>query len=121
MPINLARNVADQILATGRVRRVMLGVILGDVTAELAERLNLPVEQGAVVMEVASGSPAQKAGIRAADIITAVDGDEVKTGGDVRRVLRPHKPGDTVSVTLRRRGESGPVTVRVVLAEATGD
>ena len=121
VPINLARNVADQILATGRVRRVMLGVILSDVTAELAERLDLPVEQGAVVMEVASGSPAHKAGIRGADILTAIDGDEVKTGGDVRRVLRPHKPGDTVSVTLRRRSESGPVTVRVVLAEATGD
>ncbi len=116
VPINLARNVAEQILTTGRVRRVLLGVALGDVTPELATRLDLPVRQGAVILEVAPGSPADRAGIRVEDIITRVDGTEIASGGDLRRVLRGHVPGDTVSLTLRRGDRTVTATARLVEA-----
>ena len=116
IPINLARNVADQILTTGRVRRVLLGVVLGDVTPDLAGRMNLPVREGAVVLEVAPGSPADRAGVQAEDIVTALDGAQVTSGGDVRRILRRHQPGDEVPLTLRRGGRS--LTLRVSLAGA---
>ena len=116
VPINVARDVARQVIATGRVQRVVLGVGLGDVTPEIAERLNLPVRQGAFVVEVGEGSPAQAAGIQSEDIITRLDSAPIASGGDLRRALRAHAPGDTVSVTLRRGERTLTVTARLVEA-----
>jgi serine protease Do len=118
VPINLANNVAQQILTTGRVRRVFLGVSLTNVTPEMAEHLSLPVRQGAVVLEVSPGSPAAQAGIQVEDIITRIGETEITSSGDIRRVLRSHVPGDTVSITLQRGEQATTVTAR--LAEASG-
>ena len=113
VPINVARNVADQLLTTGSVQRVQMGVTYNDVDPAMAAAFSLPVEQGLVVAEVLEDSPAYRAGIREQDIITRVDDTPVKAGGDLRRALRARKPGDTVSVTLRRGERSRVVDVRL--------
>jgi S1-C subfamily serine protease len=71
IPINLANNVAQQLIETGRVQRAQLGISYSDVEPEMAQQFDLPVRQGVVVQEVSPGSPADQAGLRVQDIITA--------------------------------------------------
>jgi serine protease Do len=117
VPINVARDVVKQVLETGHVRRAVLGLVPVSVTREVAQKMSLPVSEGAAVAELSADSPAAKAGVKADDIITQVDNEVIHTAGDLRRVLRARKPGDTVTLKLRRGGESP--TVRVSLGEAT--
>ena len=116
VPINVARDVAKQVFETGTVRRAILGIVPTSVTPDLATRLKLPVKQGASLVEVSPGSPAEKAGLRAEDIITHVEGQEITGAGDLRRILRDRKPGDRVKLTVRRGGETLNMTVQLVEA-----
>jgi serine protease Do len=116
VPINNARDVADQVLKNGHVTHVMLGVQVGDITPEIAQRFNLSVMRGALVAGVVEGSPADRAGLKEGDVITQVGDAQVAGSGDVRRQIRGHAAGDTVSVRVRRGNES--LTLNVRLAEA---
>ena len=119
VPINLANDVASQILTTGRVRRAFLGVGYRDLLPEIAQQYQLPVREGVIVTEVAPGTPAARAGLELGDIITGVDDVRLVTGGDLRRVLRLRKPGDTVTLRFVRVGSNGGErTARVTLVEA---
>ena len=115
IPINMANHVAQQLIETGRVQRARLGLSYTDIDSELAEQFNLPVRQGIVVQEVLPGSPAAQAGIRVQDLITRADDTAITSGGDLRRVLRAHLPGDELTLTLRRGQRT--VTVTAILAE----
>ncbi len=106
VPINVARDVAQQVLETGKVRRAVLGVMPGSVTPEIAQKLKLAVTQGAAVVEVSPGTPAEAAGLKAEDVITQIDGQSVANAGDLRRILRGKKPGDSVSLTVRRGAQT---------------
>jgi serine protease Do len=117
IPINLANDIVQQVLTTGVIRRAMLGVRTGDITPEVVRYFNLPVSEGIIVRQVEPQSPAARAGIRAGDIIVAMGGQRISGNGDLRRVIRAHKPGDTISIDIvdesgRRR------TVSVRFAEA---
>jgi serine protease Do len=116
VPINVARDIVDQLLTTGRIRRAFLGISYVDIGPEMAAQFRLPVRNGIIVGEVVPGSPAAVAGIRREDIITAIDDAQITRGGDLRRVLRDRKPGDTVTLTVVR--SSGTARVRARLAEA---
>lgn len=116
IPINLANDVANQVLTTGRVRRAFLGIAYGDIERELAAQFNLPVSQGIIVLEVVPNSPAARAGVRAQDIITRIEDIPIVRGGDLQRVLRRRAPGDQVRLTLVR--PQGQATVTVRLSEA---
>jgi serine protease Do len=119
VPINLANDVARQILTTGRVRRAFLGVGYRDLPPEVVAQFQLPVREGIVVTEVRRGSPAARAGVAVGDIITRVDDAPIAQGGDLRRVLRSLAPGATATLTVTRVGEAGgPRQIRVTLAEA---
>jgi S1-C subfamily serine protease len=102
IPINLANNVAQQLIETGRVQRAQLGISYSDVEPEMAQQFDLPVRQGVVVQEVSPGSPADQAGLRVQDIITRAGNTPITGGGDLRRVLRAHRPGDRLTINLRR-------------------
>jgi serine protease Do len=115
VPINLAREVANQLLETGRVRRAYLGIAQTDVTPPIAEQFGLPVSEGVLVFEVQPGSPAQRAGLRARDVIVRLGDTPIRQGGDLRRALRGAAPGATVPVEVARAG--GRATLRVRLAE----
>jgi S1-C subfamily serine protease len=116
IPINLARDVADQILTTGRVRRAFLGIGYADIDPYLAREFGLPVQEGIIITQVGTGSPAARAGIRQGDIITAIGRTEITQGGDLRRALRGQRPGDPVSLTVI--GAEGRRSVNVRLGEA---
>jgi S1-C subfamily serine protease len=118
VPINLARNIADQLLATGRIRRTYLGVVPVDITEPLAQQLGLPVREGIIVYSVQPNSPAARAGLRAQDIITSINGAPMRQSGDLRRMLRESEPGATARVEiLRAPNTRTTVSVRLGLLE----
>jgi serine protease Do len=117
VPINLARNVADQLLTTGVIRRTFLGIGSESLDAEVVRQFNLPVREGVIVTEVEPGTPAAAAGLRAGDIITRVDDTAITSDGDLRRFLREHHPGDVVTIQGVR--PSGSFTARATLGQRT--
>lgn len=112
-PIDVARAVATQLMNEGRVSRGWLGIEGDSLGGQLSK--NLRVSGGAVVKKVASGSPAERAGLAAADIITAVEGRYVTSMPQLVVRLRAYRPGDTVSLSVLR-GQANR-TVKVKLAE----
>ena len=119
VPINDAIRVSEQLKATGKVTRGRLGIQIQDVTREIAESLNLPKAEGASVARVEPGSPAEKAGIQAGDIVIKFNGTPVESMGDLRRMAGATKPGTKVAVTVWRKG--APHDLTVVVAELEAD
>lgn len=114
-PIDIARDVAQQLITTGRVVHVWLGVRGEDLSSGMAQSLN--VNGGAIIRDVVKGSPADEAGIKVQDVITNVNGKSVTGIGDVIVSVRQRKVGDAVKVTVMRGGRSQTFTV--VLKERT--
>ena len=114
-PIDIARDVAEQLLTTGHVVHVWLGVRGEDLDAAMAKTLG--VTGGALVRDVTSGSPADLAGVKARDIITSVDGNKITGISDVVVNVRTRKIGDKVKVGVWRAGH--PQTITVTLKERT--
>ena len=115
LPSNTARAVADQLMTKGFVARPDLGVDWRWITPSVATRFGLPVQFGAYVTAVAQNSPAAAAGIREADIITSIGGQDLDSGHPFINVLFQHQPGESVQFGLIRDGQ--PMTVSVRLAE----
>jgi len=115
IPSNMARAVMDQLMKTGKVRRGMLGVTIQSVDADLAQSLNLPSAQGAIVTSVANGGPADKAGIKRGDVITAVNKQSVTDNNKLRNIVASQPPGSNVEVTALRNGRDQ--NFHVALAE----
>ncbi len=106
IPINLVKKTAEDIIAYGRVRRPMLGVQLKSAIDETdAHALGLPKPEGVLVNEVLPNSPAQAAGIKAGDVILAVNGKEVDAANEIQILIAEHKPGDVVTLTVFRDGK----------------
>ena len=122
IPINLARNIAEQVITTGRITRPYLGVGTADINVEAAQAAGIDLREGVIVSSVGPGSPAARAGIRPYDIITHLDNAPIPSTGELVRILRSRRPGDAVRVTIRsidERGVPGPSrVVGVRLAEA---
>jgi len=119
VPIDEAMRVADQLKNSGKVTRGRIGVQIQEVTKEVAESLNLPKAQGALVGRVEAGSPGEKAGIEAGDIITKFNGVTVEAANDLPRMVGATKPGTRVAVTVWRKGVARDFNV--VLAELDAD
>jgi serine protease Do len=113
VPINVANDVMQQILTSGRVRRAVLGVDTRDITPEVGRYFDLPVEEGVVVVQVVRGMAAERAGIRVEDFIVGIDGERVEDGGELRRLLRAKRPGDTVRVEIMRGSRRQTISVRL--------
>jgi serine protease Do len=104
IPIDLARQVMDQIIAGGRVNRVAIGVSVQNATANDAEYVGLPDIRGVLVQDFSEGSPAKKAGIEAGDIIVSIDGRPVEYVGQLQQQIAFRKPGEKVKVEVARKG-----------------
>lgn len=114
VPANLARNVMESILKTGRVTRGFLGVALQTMTDELAQQFNLdPNTSGALVSEVQPGSPSEKAGVKNGDVVTAVNGKKIADGRELQLMIGSLKPGAKVELTLLRDGKEQATTVEL--------
>jgi len=115
IPSNMAKNVMEQLIRTGTVRRGKLGVGIQPVTAEIAESLKLREVRGAIVNSVEAGGPAERAGIRVGDVILAVNGTPVNDSNDLRNRIAAFQPGTEVTLTIWRDGREQQV--RATLAE----
>ncbi|WP_313954033.1 DegQ family serine endoprotease [Accumulibacter sp.] len=113
IPIDVAMEVQAQLRATGKVSRGRIGVVIQDVTKELAESFGLSQALGAAVNAVEKGGPAEKAGVEAGDVILKFDGKTVSGSGDLPRIVGATRPGSRVAIQLWRRGASKEVTVVV--------
>jgi serine protease Do len=99
VPINLARDVAEQLLTTGVIRRPFLGIDYVELDREIAAYFDLPVEEGIILRYVQEGTPAEAAGLRPEDIIVQIDDTPIKRSGDFVKVMRSKRPGDTIRIT----------------------
>jgi Do/DeqQ family serine protease len=111
IPSNMARAVMDQLLKTGKVRRGMLGVTIQSVDADLASSLNMPAARGAIVTSVQAGGPAEKAGIKRGDVITAINKQPVVDNNSLRNMVASMGPGASAEVTVMRNGREQNLTV----------
>src|SRR6187551_2705261 len=118
IPIDEATRVADQLRVSGRVSRGRIGVQIDQVTKDVAESIGLGKAQGALVRSVEAGSPADKAGIEAGDIITKFNGQAIDRATDLPRLVGNTKPGSKANLTVFRRGGSRDVSVTIAEIEA---
>jgi serine protease Do len=117
IPMDEAMRVSEQLRASGRVTRGRIGVQIAPVTKEVAESIGLGKAQGVLVRGVEEGSPAEKAGIEAGDIITRFDGKPIEKPADLPRAVGNTKPGSQVSLTVFRRGTTKDLKVTVAEIE----
>ena len=118
IPIDEAIRVSEQLRATGRVQRGRLGVQIDQVSKEVAESLGLAKAQGALVRGVEPGSPAEKAGLEAGDIILRFDGKAIEKSTDLPRMVGNTKPGTRSTLQIWRRGSSRDLSITVGEVEA---
>ena len=119
IPANMARSVMDQLIKGGRVRRGMLGVTIQQVTPDLASSLGLSDARGTIVSSVQPGSPAERAGLRRGDVITAINGAPVSDSNSLRNQVARIQPGTDVTLTISR--DNREQQVRVTLGELPAD
>ncbi|MDC1311214.1 DegQ family serine endoprotease [Burkholderiales bacterium] len=113
IPIDVAVDVADQLRTDGRVKRGRIGVVIQEVTAELAESFGLDRARGALVSRVEKGAAASKAGIATSDIILTFDGTAVETSNDLPRIVGQTRPGEKVKVEVWRNKKSKTLNLTV--------
>lgn len=122
VPINSVKPIVDEFVSTGKISRAFLGVNYRVITRDLALLNEVP--QGAYIQEVVSNSPAEKAGIKAGDIVTRIDGQQVNDQNFISEFIRGKKPGDKISVEIWTESEGGngkgaTKTIEATLEEAS--
>jgi Do/DeqQ family serine protease len=113
IPVNMAKRIIEQLIEKGRVARGWLGFSLQPLTAELAQSLGAKSREGALVASVASGGPAEKAGLQQGDLILTYDGSKVDDPQHLQRLIAESQIGKTVSLTYLRKGKSGQAQAKV--------
>jgi serine protease Do len=109
--ISAAKPIADQLVVTGQVVHPFLGVRFVALNPAIGAQLGVNVKEGAAIVGVVPGSPAARAGLRAREVVTQVDGTSVKDDSDLARIIAAHKPGDRLTLTVLDGGQSSTATV----------
>jgi S1-C subfamily serine protease len=120
VPIDQAKRELPKLRAGQEIKRAYLGVVMADVTDQIAKQLDLPAKEGALVQTVTNGSPADKAGLhagsssgRGADVIVSIDGKPVTSADDVVQAVSEKEPGDSVEIEYYRGNDKRTVTVKL--------
>ncbi|HKT98245.1 MAG TPA: Do family serine endopeptidase [Paraburkholderia sp.] len=113
IPVSTARSVLESIITTGSVTRGWIGVEPQDVTPEIAESFGLNQKSGAIVAGVLQGGPADKAGIKPGDVLTAVNGEAITDTTRLLNVIAQIKPGTTAKVHLVRKNKDMDLDVTI--------
>lgn len=113
IPIDVAMDIQNQLRASGKVSRGRLGVVIQEVSKELADSLGLPKPVGAVVNSVEKGGPADKAGLEAGDVILKFDGKVISNSADLPRMVGATRPGSRSVAQVWRKGTTRDITVTV--------
>ncbi|MBI5634430.1 MAG: DegQ family serine endoprotease [Nitrospirae bacterium] len=124
VPSNMTRLVMNQLVDKGKVTRGWLGVTIQELTPELSQKFGLKSEKGALVGDIAKGSPAEKSGIKRGDIILEYNGKKISDVGNLRNMVAQSKVGSEIPITILRGGKEYSVNVVIVelpkdMAEAT--
>jgi len=119
IPIDVAMEIQNQLRASGKVSRGRLGVVIQEVSKELAESLGLGKPIGAVVNSVEKGGPAEKAGIEAGDVILKFDGKTINNSADLPRMVGVTRPGTRSTIQIWRKGVTREINV--VIGEVPDD
>lgn len=118
VPVNMARNVMESLIKHGKVIRGWLGVYIQDIDETMAEAMDLPVTEGALVSDVVEDGPAEKAGIEQEDVITEFAGKKVKNSTELRNTVAGTAPDTEVKIKVLRDGEEKTLTVKLGKLEA---
>jgi Do/DeqQ family serine protease len=118
VPINMARNVMDQLIEHGQVRRGRIGVAIQDLTPDLARALGTTHTEGALITRVEPDSPAERAGLRSSDLVVAANGAPINSAADLRNRIGLMPIGQEVALTVDRGTAQREVTVRIGRAAA---
>jgi len=118
IPINLAKQIANELIDHGKIIRPYLGVVGIDITKPISEYYKLPVPQGAIVARIAKGAPAHKAGIQPGDIVVQAGDHPVKRMKDLMTEVSKHRPGESLEVTVLRNKKE--MTIKVQLEAPPG-
>src|SRR5580704_11734551 len=113
VPVNLAREVMDQIMDHGKVNRAYLGIMVQDVTPAIAKAMGLNTMTGVLVGDVTATGPAQKSGIKRGDIILDVNGKPVADSRELRNTISMMQPGEPVKLQIVRNGSTQNLTVKL--------
>jgi putative serine protease PepD len=108
IPSNTVRSIASQLISSGKAEHAFLGVVLSDSTSQT----------GATIGQVRAGTPAARAALRAGDVVTSAGGTKINSASELRAVINAHRPGDTISVTYTRGGQSHTVNVKLAARPA---
>ncbi len=112
--ITPARAIVEQLITSGKVIHPFLGVQMVELSPAIASQRDIEAEEGALLVQVVPGSPADAAGLEANDVITRIEGQDVETPSDVSKVINSRKPGDRIELTIDRDGDSQTVTATLV-------
>lgn len=118
VPVNMALGIMDQLIEFGEVQRGRLGIMIQDLTPDLAEALGVEELTGAIVISVEPDTPADEAGLAAGDVIVAVDDETVEGSSDLRQKIGLRRPGDVVEIDYLR--DDDRETMEVTLADGGG-
>ena len=113
IPIDIALDVQNQLRSIGHVSRGRIGVVIQEVTKELADSFGLPKPQGALVNAVEKGGPAERAGVEVSDIILKFNGKSVASSNELPRIVGATRPGSKVGMQVWRKGATKDLTVTV--------
>lgn len=113
IPSNMAKSVMEQLLKDGKVHRGQLGVVIQNITEDLAKTLELPDNKGVIVGSVKPGSAADKAGVKRGDVITAINGEKVEDGNALRNKVAATPPGTEMKLTVLRNGKEEILTAKL--------
>ncbi len=105
IPIEVASKIKDQIIATGKVTHAKLGVTVQEVNQSFADSFNLATPEGALVSNVEKGGPADKAGLKAGDVIRMLNGQKIVSSGDLPAIVSLATPGEKVTLEVWRQGK----------------
>ena len=121
VPINQAKTILPQLREKGRVSRGYIGVALKDVDADLQRSLGLRQASGALVQDVTSGSPGERAGVRTYDVVTAVDGKPVPNNDSLIREISARPPGSIATLSIVRDGRAMSIPIKLAERPLRGD
>ena len=110
-----AKPIADQLVATGKVVHPYLGIRYLPLNPAIAARAGIQETEGIIIAEVSAGSPAEKAGLQSMDVVVAVNDTSLKSESDLARIVNQHKPGDQLTLSVRRGSQK--MDVQLTLAE----
>lgn len=114
IPVDVAHEVAEQLLSHGKIARAYLGVYMQDLDVSLKKSLGLPEKSnGVLVARVSPDSPADKAGMMQGDVIQKIDGKQMESSKQVQELVRKHKPGDSLNLLVMRNGALTAVTIKI--------